>query len=130
MKVLDSDFIIALLRKNPAVRRKLVELGATEEVIATTIFNAQEVLFGALRSKSKRNVGITRRLLHSLHVLDYDLEGMHHAVEIIRFLTEKGKRIGFFDEMVAGVCVAHSATLVTRNIKHFSRVPGLQIEQW
>lgn len=130
MRVLDSDFLIALLRKDRSVQGKIEELSTTDEVIATTIFNAQEVLFGAFKTKQSSNIDATRRLLNSLRMLNYTLEEMHHAVEITHALAEKGRRIGSFDEMIAGICVANNATIVTRNQRHFSQVPGLRIEKW
>ena len=38
-----------------------------------------------------------------------------------------GKGIGTADYLIAGMCLAHGATLLTRNLKHFERVPGLRI---
>ncbi|MBI4145891.1 type II toxin-antitoxin system VapC family toxin [Candidatus Woesearchaeota archaeon] len=130
MKVLDSDFLIALLRKDPDIPSKLRELLTSDEKVTTTIFNAHEVLFGARLTNHPRNIEKTQRLLNSLDTLTYDSEAMHHAVEIIALLQEKGERIGIFDELVSGICIANSATIVTRNVKHFSRVPGLKLEKW
>ena len=130
MLVLDSDFIIHVFRKDSAVAQKLDELEMLEEPIATTVFNAHEVCLGAAKTKTPSNIDKTLRLVTSLNILNYDLECMHHAVELIRFLEEKGQIIGIFDELVASVCLANNATLLTRNTKHFSRVPGLKITSW
>jgi len=130
MKVLDSDFLIALLRKDASVQNQLDKLNMSPEVIATTVFNAQEVLFGAMKSKNPSNLDVTKKLLLSLPILDYDLESVEHVVELTHFLEERGQRIGSFDEMIAGICLSQNATIVTRNIKHFSRVQGLRIESW
>lgn len=130
MKVLDSDFLIAVLRKDAEVKNKLNHLSSSGEPIYTTIFDAQEVLFGALQSKNAKNIDATLKLLKSINIIAYDLEGMHHSVEITRFLEERGERIGIFDEMIAGICVAYNASLITRNIKHFSRIGILNIDKW
>lgn len=45
-------------------------------------------------------------------------------------LAAKGRRIGDFDEMIAAHALALDATLVTDNVRHFSRVAGLRIENW
>jgi tRNA(fMet)-specific endonuclease VapC len=42
----------------------------------------------------------------------------------------RGVPIGEFDVLIAAQAVAASATLVTNNVKHFSRVHGLRVENW
>jgi tRNA(fMet)-specific endonuclease VapC len=39
-------------------------------------------------------------------------------------------RIGTMDLKIAAIALAHDATVLTRNIKDFSRVPGLRVEDW
>jgi predicted nucleic acid-binding protein len=130
MKVLDTDFLIAVLRKAPEVKAKLDDLSVSDEPVVTTIFNAQEILFGALLSRDQQNYPRTQRFLSTMNILDYNLECAHHALEIKIALQKKGTSIGTFDELIAGICLAHGATLVTRNLKHFKQVLGLEIESW
>jgi len=42
-----------------------------------------------------------------------------------RLLGRRGEGIGVPDYLVAGVCIANGYPLLTRNVAHFSRVPGL-----
>ncbi|MBV9125911.1 MAG: type II toxin-antitoxin system VapC family toxin [Planctomycetes bacterium] len=44
--------------------------------------------------------------------------------------NKKFKKIGRADLLIAAITLAHRATLVTRNLKHFRQVPGLQVENW
>jgi tRNA(fMet)-specific endonuclease VapC len=44
--------------------------------------------------------------------------------------NKKLKKIGRRDLLIACIALAHRATLVTRNLKHFRQVPGLQVENW
>lgn len=39
-------------------------------------------------------------------------------------------RIGTMDLKIAAVALAHNATVLTRNVKDFSLVPGLRVEDW
>ncbi|HLC19825.1 MAG TPA: type II toxin-antitoxin system VapC family toxin [Candidatus Nanoarchaeia archaeon] len=129
MKVLDSDFIIELLKKNPDVGLKLDELAESTEQVVTTVLNAHEVLFGTIHG-SQKNVTITERFFASIGVLNYDFKAMRETLNIIKILEQEGQRIGYFDEMIAGICRANDTTIITRNVKHFGKVPNLKIETW
>lgn len=39
-------------------------------------------------------------------------------------------RIGTMDLKIAAICLAHDATLLTRNLVDFEKVPGLRVENW
>jgi len=41
-----------------------------------------------------------------------------------------GQRLDDPDLRIAAICVAHDLTLVTGNVRHFERVPGLRVENW
>ena len=45
-------------------------------------------------------------------------------------LEQKGKRLDNMDLLVASMAIDNDLTLVTRNAKHFSRIPGLKLEVW
>ena len=42
-------------------------------------------------------------------------------------LYKKGTPIGEVDEMIAGICLANNASILTNNKKHFSKVKGLKV---
>jgi predicted nucleic acid-binding protein len=42
-----------------------------------------------------------------------------------RALESKGQTIGMADSLIAGICLEHNGILLTRNVKHFSRVDHL-----
>jgi tRNA(fMet)-specific endonuclease VapC len=43
---------------------------------------------------------------------------------------KKLKKIGRRDLLIGAIALAHGATLVTRNLRHFSQIPGLRVENW
>jgi len=45
-------------------------------------------------------------------------------------LERKVEPIGEFDALIASIALAHNERVVTRNVKHFSRVRGLEVEKW
>lgn len=96
---------------------------ATER-LATTVINAFELLSGA-RSKKERDKVAT--LLAALTILPVDEQSASLAAAARSNLEARGVGIGMADYLIAGVCLSNGATLLTRNLDHFSRVPGLQI---
>lgn len=129
MKVLDSDIIIDFLNKVPIAVTKMEELIKSGEELATTVFNEQEVLYGVLKPKRKDSE-VTKQFFDSINVLSYDRNCVSNVVEIIIDLGNRGLPIGDMDALIAGVCLMHDGTIVTRNVEHFSRIKKLNIESW
>ena len=63
-------------------------------------------------------------------VLPWGVAAVDATVEVKRSLTEQGAIIGQNDTAIAGHAIASGCTLVTNNIREFSRVAGLSYEDW
>ncbi len=127
MTVLDTNFLIAVLRGKGAPE-------ATVDMIddpKTTIINVFELYFGAMRSiKSKEVMSETNSLLKSIDVIDFDRYAAAKAADIHAKLTNSGKSIDVLDILIAGIVIVNKEELVTRNIDHFKRIPGLRYKSW
>ncbi|MBM3862272.1 MAG: type II toxin-antitoxin system VapC family toxin [Verrucomicrobia bacterium] len=55
------------------------------------------------------------------------LDTNHFVVEGLR---KHRLRVGTMDLKIASICLAHDATLLTRNLADFQKVPGLRVENW
>lgn len=128
MPILDSDILIDYLReKQPAVSaiQALLQNGA---VLQTTAFNYFEVFFGAITfEENAQKIEKTQFFLDSLEILFPDLASFRKSAEIQLALRKKGKMIGPVDLFIAGIAVTHQYVLHTKNIRHFSHVPGLRL---
>ena len=122
MIIADSDVLIDFLRgREPASRRIAVEL---EHDLATTAVTAFELLSGA---RGGRNLAKVEQLLEALRILPVDEHAAGAAAKIRIELERRGAGLAMADYLIAGVCLAHSAVLLTRNRGHFERVPGLTL---
>lgn len=63
-------------------------------------------------------------------VLSFDLPAARAAAKVRADLEKRGMPIGPLDNLIAGVALAHRATLITRNTREFSRVPNLDVIDW
>lgn len=136
MKVLDTNTLTHLFASHPRVvehyRRE------TDEVV-TTVINRVEILQGRFAMLLKAATGEELRraqtwLAQTLERLDaiptIPIDDAA-ADEFDRLRSNKKlKKIGRADLLIAAITLANRATLVTRNLKDFQQVPGLQIENW
>lgn len=123
MIVADSDVLIDAMRgREPAAGRIALELETGR--LSTTAVSAFELRSGARSARAREQV---ERLLAPLHILPLDAEAASRAAEARRNLEGKGSPIGMADYLIAGICLARSALLLTRNRVHFERVPGLRL---
>lgn len=120
----DSDVLIDALRGRPLALARIAE-GLERGDLATTGVNQFELLSGAKAPKDEKKVG---KLLAALVILPFDARAGEIAAEVCRRLAANGKGIGMADYQIAGICLSRSATLLTRNVSHFERVPGLRLE--
>jgi tRNA(fMet)-specific endonuclease VapC len=69
-------------------------------------------------------------LLATLDVIPFDAAAAEAAARIRTDLKIVGTAIGPIDIQIAGIALAHAATLVTRNLREFSRVNRLLVANW
>ena len=129
MKCFDSDILIALLRGDKTTL-PFVQRQDDEGRASTTSINAFELLFGAKKSGNQQNIDATRTLLAKLDILPFDENASEIASDIFSTLSNTGQQIELPDLFSASIALAHGATFVTRNTKHFSRIKELTLEQW
>lgn len=67
------------------------------------------------------------KLLAALPILPFDEDASDRSAEVRRRLEAAGTPIGMADYLIAGICLARSAVLLTRNQAHFERVSGLTL---
>jgi predicted nucleic acid-binding protein len=131
MVCLDTDFLVALLRGDPEATEKAAELEQRNIPTSITPIAAYELFLGSHRSQQKEaNITRTIELIINLHLLEFDIWAAEKAASLSTTLDTQGQTIGIRDSMIAGITLRHSETLLTRNIRHFSRIPELKTETW
>ena len=69
-------------------------------------------------------------LIASVKILNVDHAVALAAAKIRAALEAKGQPIGPLDTLIAATALVAKASLITRNVREFERVPGLQVESW
>lgn len=139
MIVLDTDYMSLLeWSGQPETERLRDRLrGYPEKEVATTIINYEEQVRGwmayiAKARSMEQQITAYRRLKAQLGnyaailVLDFD----EVAATFFQQLQRSRLRLGTKDLQIAAIVLAHDATLLTKNLKDFRKVPGLKVEDW
>ena len=125
----DTDAVSEVLRKRPAPTylKWLASLSRDLQYISSV--SVGELYKGAYRSaaKEKHLKNIEEQLLPRLTVLPYDRSTAKHFGLISSELEKLGKPLADADLQIAATAMQHDLTLVTGNLKHFSRIPNLKI---
>ena len=127
MACLETDFLVALSRKDSAAVQKLLELERKNERLFVTPISASELFYGAFKSKNQAELDTTEGILQLVDFLPFDFVSARYCGLVLASLDKEGK-IGDLDSLTGAICARHSQTLITRNLKHFSKVKNLKIE--
>ena len=129
MYALDTNTVLDYFKGKGGVGAKLLAVPPGE--IALPAVAAYEVWVGVLGSQnSQRRQAEYERFLSMIEVLPFDAAAGRRAAELRMALERKGDAIGPMDTLIAATALAHGATLVTRNVREFGRVPGLTVVNW
>jgi len=127
--MLDTNTLSEFIR-NPrgALTERLAALEPDE--VCTSIVVACELRFGARRKGSDVLTRRIEQLLGTLNVLPLDPPADEHYADIRAALEQLGTPIGSHDLFIAAHARSRGLTLVTHNIREFTRVPDLNVEDW
>nr|VFJ65884.1 MAG: tRNA(fMet)-specific endonuclease VapC [Candidatus Kentron sp. DK] len=127
--LLDTNILSDLIR-NPAGRiaQRIAAVG--EEAVCTNIIVSAELRFGAFKKGSERLSSQIEAVLSVLDILPLE-EPVDKRYARLRLALERaGTPIGGNDMLIAAHAMAFDLTLVTANEREFSRIPGLDVENW
>ena len=136
MILLDTDMLTLLLRGHPRVQKRMQ---SADSDVATTVITWMEVLQGRFQAiftaadedqleRASLRLQDSLRQLSTLRIVPINRSVAEQFAVLLA--NKKVKRIGRGDVLIASVALAEKATLITRNVRDFSLVPGLKWENW
>ena len=129
MFILDTNTVIYFFKGSGNVPQNLLGKSPKDIGIPTIVLFELEVGIAKSTSPRKR-IKQLQDLVAVVHVLPFGIKEARAAASVRAQLEEMGIGIGPYDILISGTALAHQATLVTHNIKEFSRIQKLQIEDW
>ena len=129
MYVLDTNTLIYFFRGQGKVAERLLVTPPAEVVIPVVSVYELEVGIAKSAQPAKRRRQFDE-LLDAVTVLPLDRAAAVAAAGVRATLEKAGRPIGPLDTLIAGITLAHRATLVTHNTREFKRVSKLALIDW
>ena len=128
--MLDSNICIYVIKKKPeAVLTRL--RSATSEGVSISAITLAELEHGvALSAYPEKNADALAQFLTLIDILPFDAKAAAHYGSIRANLQRKGTLIGQMDLLIAAHARAYKLIAVTNNVREFTRVEGLIVEDW
>lgn len=123
--LLDTNIIVDHLRKKMKLPEYIVK-----QHLSVSIITYAELIYGGYKSaRQKKAFEIIEAFFKdfSIEIVNLDADIVRKFAEVKAYLDEKGERLEDFDILIASTALSYSYTLITRNLKHFKRIPKLII---
>ncbi len=127
MKLLDTDHWVALLRGRLSLEGRV----SPDEPLAITAISVAELTHGASKSaRAEENLARLDILLATLIILPFDEAAARRFGALKAVLEQSGNRLADLDLQIASIAWANDLPLITHNTRHFTRITGLQLDDW
>ena len=120
---LDTNVCIDIL--NGLVRKAL------PDTIAISTMTSFELFLGVEKCRfSKHERAKVENFLQTIPVVPFDNNAAKESAKIRATLEQSGRPIGPYDLLIGGHALSLGLVLVTANMREFSRIPHLSLENW
>ena len=130
--LIDASILIEAERGRLDLEPHVMRHGEEEALLS--VVTASDLLHGVHRATAPdvraRRSAFVEGLLERFPLFSVDLACARAHAQLRADLRQAGALIGPHDLWLAATCVAHGLTMVTANVREFSRVPGLDLEVW
>jgi predicted nucleic acid-binding protein len=137
MIILDTDVLSEAMRGVPDPRFTAWFDDQPRTTVWTTAISLLEIRFGVERLPTGRRRAALELALERTIVIDlearivpFDAEAAAETAILMAERQRSGRSGDLRDSMIAGVVIAHRATLATRNVRHFADLPVSVIDPW
>ncbi|HLC32614.1 MAG TPA: PIN domain-containing protein [Candidatus Nanoarchaeia archaeon] len=129
--IIDTTVLIDLMNGDRETHNKIRELELRGEPCKVTTLSVFELRRGVPLSEdeSQEKQKITE-VLQGQTILPLDIASVEIGGVLSGLLQKQGKSIGGIDTIISGIALAHKEKVLTRNVKDFSKVPGLHVETY
>ncbi len=128
--LLDTDTLSLLMRRQPVVVKQAEAYLAVWQHFTLSVITRYEVLRGLKAKQATRQLTAFNLFCQATEILFMTEEIADTASTIYANLHQRGELIGDADILIAATAMVNDLTVVTHNLRHFSRIDGLAVQSW
>ncbi len=128
--IIDTDTTSYFFRNNANVVAKLEEYLQEHGFVYLSVVTYYEVLNGLYFKDAKNQLAQFEKFIKLNQVLPLTNQIARKSAKLYAELRRKGHNIGHNDVLIAGTAIVNDLTLITNNVRHFSRIKELDIDNW
>ena len=128
--LLDTNVCISYLNNVESLVRTRMQMLKPSEILLCSVVEA-ELYYGVMKSATpSKNLTRLTPFLKQFVSLPFDSKAARKFGHIRADLAKAGTPIGPYDFQIAAIALVNRLILVTHNTREFSRIAGLQLEDW
>ncbi len=127
--LVDTDILSLFLRGQQAVVEHFRAYLAERDQI-NFIITYYEIVSGLRHRDAHRQLEGFKEFRHHNRLLPLTTNACDIAAELYALLRKAGTPLDDIDLLIAGIAMENDMIIATRNTQHFSRIDGLEIENW
>ena len=129
--LLDTDTLSEIMKGvNPQVQDNARRYLTVFRHFTFSIMTRYEILRGLKARRATRQIARFEQRCQRSQVLPLTDDIIVQAAELYALLYQAGQLISDADILIAATALKHNLVMVTENVNHFRRIPGLAIESW
>ncbi len=127
---LDTNFMSAIINQNHGCIQRLARAIHEKHEITLNPIAYFESKRGLMKPQYAKKLVELERMGNTYPMLSVNKDVADTAAKIQSDLEQAGMTIHEMDTLIAATAITHQAIVITRNIKHFARVPRIRFENW
>jgi len=127
--LLDTDIYGYIMLNSSETLLHNLEIHKCDKLYISSVTYA-ELMYGAFRKSSKKIIEKILLILDKVNFINFDQNAAREYAKLRCELEKRGTPLGNMDMLIASCAISNNAILVTNNIKHFSKIDNLKIQNW
>ena len=132
MYLLDTNILSELIKKRPSPNVLSYLNTKPAQTLFTSTICIMELRFGSAIREDFEVFWqrINEEIISRVQIIGIGQKEALAAGDILAYLRKTGQAIGIEDVLIAASALSNNCKMITANTRHFSRIRGLQIENW